>query len=240
MAKSARVHLALDAPEADKALLGVYGGRGAEGRVGRGATPGRFSSPMSSGSESEPGAFPATGRDRWADDEDLAEESRRARKRQRKEKKAKKAKKKAKKAHKRRDRAGSPGAVAPAGPQVAESAAAEEYGAAMPPQGPVGDYGYPSAEEVLDQAHQAASAPAPEPEPAAAEAAATDLVHRSMLHGCRSVEAYEKLKTIDEGTYGVVHKARCRDSGEIVALKQARLQAAQWPWSASPVPRHSP
>ena len=34
---------------------------------------------------------------------------------------------------------------------------------------------------------------------------------------------YEKLHKIDEGTYGVVYKARERSSGEIVALKQVKL-----------------
>ena len=40
---------------------------------------------------------------------------------------------------------------------------------------------------------------------------------------CRSVDLYEKLHKIDEGTYGVVYKARERSSGEIVALKQVKL-----------------
>ena len=41
------------------------------------------------------------------------------------------------------------------------------------------------------------------------------------LHRCREVDqAYEKLNKIDEGTYGVVYRARCRRSDKIVALKQ--------------------
>jgi cell division cycle 2-like protein len=40
---------------------------------------------------------------------------------------------------------------------------------------------------------------------------------------CRSVDHYEKIKTISEGTYGVVYKAKCRDTGEIVALKRLKL-----------------
>lgn len=40
---------------------------------------------------------------------------------------------------------------------------------------------------------------------------------------CRSVDSYEKLHKIDEGTYGVVYKARDRQSGDIVALKQVKL-----------------
>lgn len=40
---------------------------------------------------------------------------------------------------------------------------------------------------------------------------------------CRTVDCYEKLHKIDEGTYGVVYKARERKTGEIVALKQVKL-----------------
>jgi hypothetical protein len=29
----------------------------------------------------------------------------------------------------------------------------------------------------------------------------------------RSVEVYERINKIEEGTYGVVHRAKCRDSG---------------------------
>jgi len=40
---------------------------------------------------------------------------------------------------------------------------------------------------------------------------------------CRSVDCYEKLHKIDEGTYGVVYKARDKITGDIVALKQVKL-----------------
>ena len=40
---------------------------------------------------------------------------------------------------------------------------------------------------------------------------------------CRSVDVYEKLHKIDEGTYGVVYKAKERKTGDIVALKQVKL-----------------
>lgn len=36
------------------------------------------------------------------------------------------------------------------------------------------------------------------------------------------MEKYEKLDKLGEGTYGVVYKAKCHDSGEIVALKVRR------------------
>lgn len=41
---------------------------------------------------------------------------------------------------------------------------------------------------------------------------------------CRSVGRYEKLSRIGEGTYGVVYRARDKDTGEIVALKRIRLE----------------
>lgn len=41
---------------------------------------------------------------------------------------------------------------------------------------------------------------------------------------CRSVHEYENLNLIDEGSYGIVYRARNRESGEIVALKKLKLE----------------
>ena len=49
--------------------------------------------------------------------------------------------------------------------------------------------------------------------------------HDSLLLGCRSVENYERLNHIDEGTYGIVSRARCLRTGRIVALKQVKMSA---------------
>lgn len=38
------------------------------------------------------------------------------------------------------------------------------------------------------------------------------------------IDRYEKLEKLGEGTYGVVHKARDRQTGQIVALKKIRLE----------------
>jgi cell division cycle 2-like protein len=46
----------------------------------------------------------------------------------------------------------------------------------------------------------------------------------NMLQGCRSVDEFERLNKIDEGTYGVVHKARENKTGEIVALKKVKME----------------
>ena len=40
---------------------------------------------------------------------------------------------------------------------------------------------------------------------------------------CRSVECFQKLGHIDEGTYGVVFKARDKETGEIAALKKVKM-----------------
>lgn len=46
----------------------------------------------------------------------------------------------------------------------------------------------------------------------------------NMLKACRSVDVFEKLNKIDEGTYGVVYRAMDMDSGDIVALKKVKME----------------
>ncbi|KAI7954978.1 hypothetical protein MJO28_005378 [Puccinia striiformis f. sp. tritici] len=43
------------------------------------------------------------------------------------------------------------------------------------------------------------------------------------IQGCRSVYCYERLNHIEEGSYGVVFRARDKDTGEIVALKKIKM-----------------
>lgn len=45
-----------------------------------------------------------------------------------------------------------------------------------------------------------------------------------------SMERYEKLNKIGEGTYGVVYKARELDTGEMIALKRIRLEQEEEGW----------
>lgn len=45
----------------------------------------------------------------------------------------------------------------------------------------------------------------------------------SMTPSCRNVFEYERLNKINEGTYGVVYKARDKKTGEIVALKKVKM-----------------
>ncbi|OLL26743.1 Cyclin-dependent kinase G-2 [Neolecta irregularis DAH-3] len=43
------------------------------------------------------------------------------------------------------------------------------------------------------------------------------------LESCRLVDTYEKLNHIEEGSYGIVYRARDMETGEIVALKKLKL-----------------
>ncbi|KAL6566553.1 hypothetical protein OROGR_002168 [Orobanche gracilis] len=46
----------------------------------------------------------------------------------------------------------------------------------------------------------------------------------NMLQGCRSVDEFERLNKIDEGTYGIVYRAKDKKTGEIVALKKVKME----------------
>ncbi|KAJ4790532.1 Cyclin-dependent kinase 2 [Rhynchospora pubera] len=46
----------------------------------------------------------------------------------------------------------------------------------------------------------------------------------NMLQGCRSVDEFERLNKINEGTYGVVYRARDKKTGGIVALKKVKME----------------
>ena len=56
------------------------------------------------------------------------------------------------------------------------------------------------------------------------EPASTPLRSINMLQGCRSVDEFERLNKIDEGTYGVVYRAKDKKTGEIVALKKVKME----------------
>ncbi|KAK0550031.1 hypothetical protein OC845_002835 [Tilletia horrida] len=43
------------------------------------------------------------------------------------------------------------------------------------------------------------------------------------ISGCRSVYCYERLNHIEEGSYGVVFRAKDKETGEIVALKKLKM-----------------
>ncbi|MCJ1398729.1 Cdc2- kinase [Xylographa trunciseda] len=43
------------------------------------------------------------------------------------------------------------------------------------------------------------------------------------LGDCTTIDSFEQLNQLGEGTYGVVHRAKERASGNLVALKQIRM-----------------
>lgn len=47
--------------------------------------------------------------------------------------------------------------------------------------------------------------------------------HHPSIQPSRSVYCYERLNQIEEGSYGVVFRARDKDTGDIVALKKLKL-----------------
>jgi hypothetical protein len=51
----------------------------------------------------------------------------------------------------------------------------------------------------------------------------TERKHNPIFDGCRSVDCYQRVNFIDQGTYGMVFKAKCRETGEMFALKQIKF-----------------
>lgn len=60
------------------------------------------------------------------------------------------------------------------------------------------------------------------PSTAAAGAAAEDQ-HNPLWFGCRSVNHFQWLDRLQEGTFGVVYKAKNKKTGELVALKKVKM-----------------
>jgi len=47
--------------------------------------------------------------------------------------------------------------------------------------------------------------------------------YNPLISGCRSVDCYEPLNFIDQGTFGEVFRAKCLDTGRIYAIKKVKL-----------------
>ena len=94
-------------------------------------------------------------------------------------------------------------AAAAAAETETATAAAETAAAAAPPPPP-------------PHPHPRPRPPPPPPSPSPPTTAA-------LRRPCRSVDSFERLAKISEGTYGVVYKARDRETGEVVALKKIKM-----------------
>jgi len=73
--------------------------------------------------------------------------------------------------------------------------------------------------ESMEQARKRTPTPSPPPDPLAGLPP-----YFPALQGCRNVEHFEWLNKIDEGTYGVVYRARDKRTNETVALKKLKME----------------
>ncbi|KAK0539683.1 hypothetical protein OC842_000874 [Tilletia horrida] len=93
------------------------------------------------------------------------------------------------------------------------------------PQDPQAD---PSVEAPREDSQEAAPASLKDalpdiPRKAVARSLAPSRSAHPVIGGCRSVHCYERLNHIEEGSYGVVFRARNKETGEIVALKKLKM-----------------
>lgn len=68
----------------------------------------------------------------------------------------------------------------------------------------------PATERAFRQVIMRTEKPAPKPYP--------------YLKACRHVDCFERLNHIEEGSYGIVFRARDKETDEVVALKKLKLQ----------------
>ncbi len=54
------------------------------------------------------------------------------------------------------------------------------------------------------------------------EGVSSMLMYLPALMGCRNVESFEWLNRIEEGTYGVVHRAKDKKTGQSVQKREGR------------------
>lgn len=58
-------------------------------------------------------------------------------------------------------------------------------------------------------------------------ASTTESSYNPLFYGCRSVDEYQRVNFIDQGTYGMVYRAKCRKTGVVYALKQVKLSGPE-------------
>ncbi|KAL5991120.1 hypothetical protein ACLOJK_012026 [Asimina triloba] len=118
--------------------------------------------------------------------------------------------------HSKSSTSGGKGIHAQMGSKDENTEISSEYNYHMDVDGEISD-AYVRACQAEPDAHENNSPKSPEPTLASPRS-------RSMLQGCRSIREFEKLNRIDEGTYGVVFRAKDKKSGKIVALKKVKME----------------
>jgi len=92
-----------------------------------------------------------------------------------------------------------------------------------------------SSSEKRDSVHSSSSSTSersgsrsPSHTPLSSESEGEEVIYNPMTMGCRHVEDhYKRLNTIDEGTYGVVHRAQCIKTKQVVALKKVKMEQSR-------------
>lgn len=88
----------------------------------------------------------------------------------------------------------------------------------------VGSDGAPRPPQEYHSALPPSSSPTSSSLTATSSSSSPNHLHNPLLHGSRSVyDAYTRLSHIDSGTYGIVWRAKCNTTNEIVALKQIKF-----------------
>lgn len=83
--------------------------------------------------------------------------------------------------------------------------------------------GAPDPRRVAEEP-EAGATPAPEDEPAPVLSPRPARRPVNVLAGCRSVDEYDRLGRIDEGTYGIVFRGRDKRDGRELALKKVKME----------------
>lgn len=78
------------------------------------------------------------------------------------------------------------------------------------------------ASPKTDKAQRPRTPPPPRGPPPRSKLAPPRSAHPPLLP-CRSVYRYTRLNHIEEGTYGIVFRARCNETGGVYALKKLKL-----------------
>mmetsp|Transcript_22702 Transcript_22702/g.33172 ORF Transcript_22702/g.33172 Transcript_22702/m.33172 type:complete len:442 (+) Transcript_22702:158-1483(+) len=102
-----------------------------------------------------------------------------------------------------------------------EATTREDF-ADIEPDGTNTDMGACTTDKSPDETNFSAGVPSTSEDVSLQQSNSRPRGHVPLFDGCRRVESYQRLNFIDQGTYGVVFRARCAETGEIVAVKQVK------------------